>query len=116
WDYGEELPAVHSGLFGRSARVVSGLVLPAGSPVCFHQGGMSVSPTGKLIVACHNRNTGQSESFRREEKVYYGQPYAAQLYPGRVVNSTSCVLHIWDRHGRTLHEDAVPGMPQIDGV
>jgi hypothetical protein len=77
---------------------------------------MSISPTGKLIVACHNRNTGLNESFRRDDQVFYGKPYAAQLYPGRVVNSTHTVLHVWDRHGRALVEDAVPGIPQTDGV
>jgi len=57
WDYGEELNKVGSGMYGTYANVVSGLVMPARSRVCFHQGGMSVSPTGRLVVACHNRTS-----------------------------------------------------------
>jgi hypothetical protein len=119
WDYGEELPQVTCGIYGRSAPATSGLIMPTVSPVCFHQGGMSVSPRGHLAVACANRPKGRKEHhdftiFGNEAN--YGKPYQPRMYPGREESSTSCSVHVWDRHGKLIHEDAVWGLPQLDGV
>jgi hypothetical protein len=46
----------------------------------------------------------------------FGKPYTPRVYPGRMFSSTGCCIHVWDKHGKLLHEDAVPGMPQTDGV
>lgn len=124
YDYGEELPQVGCGMFGRYSKSTSGLVLPASSPVCFHQGGMFVSPRGHLIASCAYRYTGED---RRGEKLVrldvggggdtlYGKPYTPKAYPGRMFSSTGSCIHVWDKHGRVLFEDAVPGSPQVDGV
>ena len=117
WDYGSELRQVTSGGYGRAVPVVSGLIMPSRSPVCFHQGGMSVSPKGYLIAACHNRVTkSDRRSAAQDKAVIYGKPYKPRIYPGREESSTSCCVHVWDRHGKVVYEDAVPGLPMIDGV
>ncbi len=125
WDYGEELNRVGYE-FGPSGNLVSGLVLPNKKPVCFHEGGMYISPKGHLAVSCAYRlegrrekgkltDSGQRNKYKPvdEEK---GKAYLPSLYPGRISNSTSACVHIWDRHGQLVHEDALPGMPQADGI
>ncbi|KKL52448.1 hypothetical protein LCGC14_2285360, partial [marine sediment metagenome] len=116
WDYGEELPKVTSGMYGRTTRAIGGLVMATVSPVCFHQGGMSVSPKGYLAVACSNRPKNRAVHrdftiFGKESR--YGKPYRPQMYPGREESSTSSSIHIWDKHGKLVHEDAVMGLGQV---
>ncbi|QDU96139.1 NHL repeat-containing protein [Lignipirellula cremea] len=124
FDYGEELPKVGCGLFGRFAKVTSGLVMPAASPVCYHQGGFSIAPNGNIAASCAYRYAGED---RREEKQInpsvagggedvVGKPYTPKVFPGRVFSSTGAAIHVWDRHGQILFEDAVPGVPQMDGI
>ncbi|MCG3180228.1 MAG: hypothetical protein BIFFINMI_02586 [Phycisphaerae bacterium] len=115
WDYGEEAKGVGSGsMFGKSNSVTGGLIMPNVHPVCFHEGGMSISPRGRLAVSCACRT--DSEGRKEEKSVFRGNPYEPSLYPGRMVSSTSACLHVWDKHGRVLYDDAIPGMPQVDGV
>ncbi len=115
WDYGEKFDAVTCGMYGRAAPAISGLRMPATSPVCFHQGGMYVSLKGHLAVSCAYRS--RKKPRRGEEKlVLHGRKYTPKLYPGRVFSSTGACLHVWDKHGKSLHRDAVPGMPQVDGI
>ncbi len=115
WDYGEELASVTCGERGRAAKVASGLLMPSQSTVCFHQGGMSVSPAGRLAVSCALRRRDRPRAYV-DEPVYYAKPYAPPVFPGRLLSSTSACVHVWDRHGRRVYEDAIPGMPQVDGL
>jgi hypothetical protein len=115
WDYGEQLKRVSCGGGGRSADVIGGLRLPSTSPVCFHQGGMAVSAKGHLAVSCALRRRAQPRK-RVEQAADHGAKYTPRVFPGRVLSSTSACLHIWDRHGKIVCQDAVPGMPQVDGV
>ena len=112
WDYGEQLDGV--GL-GRAVNLVAGLRIPSQSPVCFHQGGIAVSARGHLAVSCALRRRAKARSHDKTV-VRQGQPYTPTIYPGRVLSSTSACLHVWDKHGKVLYQDAIPGMPQIDGV
>ena len=32
------------------------------------------------------------------------------------MSPTSACAHVWDKHGKLIYDDAVPGMPQIDGI
>jgi len=32
------------------------------------------------------------------------------------MSSTSACAHVWDKHGRVAYEDAILGMPQVDGI
>jgi hypothetical protein len=80
---------------------------------------MSVSPTGKLAVACSNRPKHRevhTDFSRFGAEKFYGKPYRPAMYPGREESSTSCSVHVWDKHGKRVHEDAVWGLPQLDGL
>jgi hypothetical protein len=124
YDYGEELPQVGCGMFGRFSKATGGLVVPAASPVCYHQGGFAVSPKGHVIASCAYRFSGEDRS--KEKKFHadiggggealYGKLYAPKAYPGRMFSSTGACIHVFDKHGRIVFEDAVPGCPQIDGI
>ncbi|MDD4890222.1 MAG: SMP-30/gluconolactonase/LRE family protein [Phycisphaerae bacterium] len=119
WDYGEEFPEVSCGMYGKSSPVVSGLNMPAVHPVCFHQGGMAISPKGYLAVACGNRPKGEQ---LHNDFAVFGKPtliphvYRPSMYPGREESSTSCCIHVWDKKGKLVFEDAVQGLSQVDGV
>jgi hypothetical protein len=124
YDYGEQLPKVGAGMFGRYDKAMSGLVMPSASPVCFHQGGIYVSPKGHLVTSCAYRFSGETregERVIREDvggggDIVNSKPYAPRVFPGRMFSSTGCCIHVWDKHGQLIYEDAVPGMPQVDGV
>ncbi len=112
WDYGEELSKVGCFMGGRGAPLIAGLVLPSKSPVCFHQGGMAVSVKGHLAVSCANKKVGKFK-FKMEKMVWNAKPYQPKVYPGRLQWGE---VHVWDKHGKMLYEDAIPGLNQIDGL
>jgi DNA-binding beta-propeller fold protein YncE len=118
WDYGEEIEKLGNdgGINGRAAKVQSALAMPSTSPVCYHQGGIHVSPQGDVIASCAYRYVGISSGRLRGKDVHEREVYEPQIYPGRVVNSTSPCIHIWDKHGQLKVEDAIPGVGQCDGV
>lgn len=124
FDYGEQLPQVGAGMFGRYSKSQSGLVMPAQSPVCFHQGDFYVSPKGNIVVSCAYRYTGDERKDEHPIRLdvggggdqLYGKPYTPKVFPGRVFSSTGACVHIWNKHGQMIHEDAVPGCPQMDGI
>lgn len=118
WDYGEERESVTIG-WGKAAKVISGLALPGkrASP-WYHGGGFGVSVKGNLVVQCFNgasfSPTGDRNSARAGKTVDDdGRKYTPRLYPGR---RRWGEIHVWDKHGQTVHEDAVPGMGITDGV
>jgi hypothetical protein len=90
--------------------------MPASSPVCYHQGGMDVSAQGYLVVSCHNRESVAAGERRSERFIGMRSKMELAMYPGRVVNSTAASVHVWDKHGKLIHQDAIPGLPQLDGV
>jgi len=118
WDYGQEHPRFGNdgGINGRTTKITGGLKMPSTSPVCYHQGGINVSPTGDVIASCAYRYVGISSGRLSGKKVHQRDVYKPGLFPGRVVNSTSPCIHVWDRHGQLKHADAVPGVGQCDGV
>jgi hypothetical protein len=123
WDYGEELDHVgcDGGIGGHATAVISGLVIPSMSPVCYHQGGISVSPKGYVIASCAYHFTGLSHVVGEstvdvKSFANLGKPYEPHMYPGRTLSSTSPCIHVWDKHGKLIYEDAVPGIHQVDGV
>jgi DNA-binding beta-propeller fold protein YncE len=118
WDYGEEFERLGNdgGINGRATAVKSALKMPATSPVCYHQGGFHVSPRGDVIASCAYRYVGISSGRLRGEDVHEREVYKPRVFPGRVVNSTSPCIHIWDKHGQLKVEDAIPGVGQCDGV
>ncbi len=118
FDYGEERAKVGDVIFHKFAPAISALVMPSKSPVCFHQGGINVSPKGHVIASCAYRFVGISQGhfLTRGQKVHHSEAYKPTLYPGRISSSTSPCIHVWDKHGKLLYEDAVPGVSQIDGL
>ena len=117
WDYGEERPSVYFSSIGggKHTPVISGLPTPGHRPVCWHQGGMSISPRGYLAVSCCSRSTPRKQSggirFRVTD-IHGGKVYTPQLYPGRARWQE---VHIWDKHGKLVHEDCIPGVTQLGG-
>lgn len=126
FDYGEESEAVgrDGGIGGKSTPAVSAINMPSKSPVCYHQGGINVSPKGYIIASCAYRFEGISGAGAKGENRQFdpskiagqGREYQPGVYPGRISGSTSPCIHVWDSHGKILYEDAVPGVTQVDGV
>ena len=116
WDYGERHEKVGFGWMSstRTAPVISGLAMASDGN--WHHGGMYVSPKGHLAVGCLY---GVNMEMRTHSKyVYAGKKYVPRLYPGRLFGGrggTTCV-HVWDRHGRPVYEDAIPGLADVYGV
>jgi len=113
FDYGVERQAVttgsHSG--SRSATVASVLVGPKPERG-WHQGGLAVSPKGHVVAAVYCSTTRQD---RRTDQapVTGGRPYAPVMFPGRL---GTAVINVWDRHGRLVKADAIPGLGVFDGL
>ena len=120
FDYGEERKSVgfSSSGDGRRANLVGALVMPAQRPGCFHQGGMNVSPSGNLVVSCYNQSQaadrrGEASEIQDAAKITAGRAYTPRMFPGRLRWNE---VHVWDKHGLLLFEDAVPGATMMDGL
>jgi DNA-binding beta-propeller fold protein YncE len=112
FDYGEERRTTYYQGF-RKAKVMSGLVAAAGGNSSLQFGGMAVSPKGNLVVTFYNPNKPVD---RRKTKGVHAVPvqkYTPKIYPGR---SVQCLVHVWDRHGKLLYEDAVKGVGRTSSV
>jgi hypothetical protein len=116
FDYGEQRDKHHFGNGGgeRSARVISGAVFPGNKG--FHQGGMHVSASGHIVIsALYDNKLGN----RKEDVLVHSSRtgYKPLLYPGRrwaPGSRLGCMLvHIFDRRGKLIHCDAVPGLHQL---
>ncbi|MCG3181240.1 MAG: hypothetical protein BIFFINMI_03615 [Phycisphaerae bacterium] len=118
WDYGEERQAVgfSSGGEGRRSPAVSALALPGHRPVFWHHAGLWVNANGNMAVTCYVRTQKEDREEGGKDKYLIGgggKPYAPQQYPGR---AGQWVVNVWDKHGRLIYEDAVPGLPGGDGI
>lgn len=121
YDYGEELDKTGFDPTVRTVNLISGLPLPAtGRPGWFHLGGMAVSPKGNLVVTCRNLETavksepGSENHYARQG--FLGQrvsKYKPPLYPGRAVGWET---HIWDKRGKLVAQDVLPGLLVSDGI
>ncbi len=126
FDYGEQRPSVgrDGGIGGKSSPAISALALPAKSPVCYHQGGINVDARGRIIASCAYRyqgisgtdDMGRYKVNKASGDAGESKAYEPRIYPGRISNSTTPCIHVWDKHGKLLYEDAVPGVAQVDGV
>jgi hypothetical protein len=123
WDYGEETKKLGNdgGIFGNTADVQSAMPMPAKWPVCYHQGGINIAPNGDIIASCAYRFVGlDGKHFELDKNDVAAQAankgYEPVLFPGRISNSTAPCLHIWNKHGQMISEDAFPGVGQVDGV
>ncbi|MCG3180235.1 MAG: hypothetical protein BIFFINMI_02593 [Phycisphaerae bacterium] len=117
WDYGEDLDKVafSSSSDRRDGHVTSGIVMP--SNAFWHHGGMGFSPRGNLVASGYY-DAKPAPMLGEEPKVFAGKPYQVKQYPGRMPSSGrgGAIIHIWNKHGQLIYEDAAPGLGDINGV
>ncbi len=118
WDYGEEFADVRTSSSRRKADtpVASALRLPVKNSGLHHHGGMAVSPRGHLVVAVNNHGrlpTSRQDIYDVAEEAAGGKDYVPTQFPGRARWGE---VHVWDKHGQLLYEDAVPGLTNLDGL
>lgn len=116
WDYGEERVAVGFSSVGasRRTRAIAALSIPGRRPVWWHSSGMWISPRGHLAVICNIPD--KPEERTAKDKYFIGgevKPYTPNIYPGRSGNR---VVLVFDRHGKIIWDDAVPGLTNADGI
>jgi hypothetical protein len=115
WDYGERREHVSFSSHA-NARIGSTVAaLPVFTGINWHMGGMHVSLSGHLAAACY---TSKDIELRTDEKqaLEGGKSYAPRIYPGRLVATKGALIHVWDRRGKLIIEDAAPGLPDLYGV
>jgi len=98
FDYGEDRAS--GGQWGKKARIISAASFFSTSGIASSQlGGMGVSPKGHVIIsAC---NPGNAKASGR---------YTPRIFPGR---SKTWEIHVFDRHGKPLYVDALPGVGRM---
>ncbi len=118
FDYGEQHSRVGTSLSRDTRRtdVASGLPLYNGTG--WHKGGIYVNVKGDIIASCYVTKGDRVPPLakRTDEKqveAYTGKEYTPRMYPGRLRFGE---MHIWDKHGQLLHEDAVGGLVDAYGV
>jgi len=115
FDYGEER-GTRFNYDCKGAKLTGALWLPSFKPVYWHQQGFDVNAKGDIAVFCHNaakKQPYQHRDGRRPAPAADARSYTPQIYPGR---SRYGELHIFDRHGKVKHEDAVQGLPDGHGT
>lgn len=121
WDYGEEREAVRfAGTYGgKATKGISILAIPGSRTSPFwHLGGIAVSPRGHLAVTTWNGDANK-QAFKQAadaKQKFVGEtskPYRATIYPGRFMWGE---VHVFDKHGQTLIEDAFPGIGHMNGL
>jgi hypothetical protein len=80
-------------------------------------GGMWVSPKGHLAITCTTQDVGTqrntSGDWKGQISAHVGNPWRPQVYPGMAVWEQ---IHVWDKHGKLIYEDALPGCWRLDGI
>jgi DNA-binding beta-propeller fold protein YncE len=107
FDYGVEAQFVDIG--GNKCSLVSGLPIPSIGTNQTYQGGMSVSPNGNIAISCINYAEGSINPIGKVTNLKY-QPIK---FAGRQLAQS---IHIWDKYGKVVAEDAIPGLGRTDGV
>jgi DNA-binding beta-propeller fold protein YncE len=117
WDYGEELKKHSFGMGAKEADLKSALRTPGHRSFNFwHMGGLDVSATGHMVVStCNGSQMADAPEWHRGEAHfnYQGQAYVPPLFPGRMRWGE---VHVYDKHGVILYEDAVPGVGHMNGI
>jgi hypothetical protein len=102
FDYGERRSGRYYNSGDRAANLTAGLVLPGTRGPGWWEGGMDVNSLGQIVVAASN--DGKRGDFKR---------YRPRIYPGRFI---SYEIHVFDKHGKILYEDAIRGVPEGYGT
>jgi len=116
FDYGQARQKVttSSSSGRREAFVTSAIRLPVAVAGLHHHGGMTVSVNGNLAIAVNN----YTQKYTRKDiydkpLAHITDPYTPTLFPGRVRWGE---IHVYDRFGRVLFGDAIPGLNRLDGL
>jgi len=118
WDYGEEIQGHSYGMSARGANLISALRTPGHRSFNFwHLGGIDISLKGHLVVTTCNgevpKDMRAKGAYEARAFTYQGSAYSPSVYPGRMRWGE---IHIWDKHGKLVNEDAVPGMGHLNGI
>lgn len=89
--------------------LVSCLPIPSIGTNQTYQGGMSISPNGNIAISCVNSFGDSTNPIGKVSNIKYKPP----VYPGKLITES---IHIWDKHGKIVAEDAVSGLGRVDGV
>jgi hypothetical protein len=102
FDYGERRSGRYYNSGDRAADLRSAIVMPGTRGPGWWEGGMDVNSLGQIVVS--TANDGQRGDFKKSRP---------RIYPGRFI----CYeVHVFDKHGKILHEDAVRGVPETFGT
>jgi len=106
FDYGEQRRGVSFQGF-KTADVASGLTAAAGFNSSSQFGGIAVSPKGHVVVTFYNPNRPVDRRKTKNVHSFHVKKYTPKVFPGRAIE---CLIHVWDKHGKVLYEDALPGV------
>jgi hypothetical protein len=113
WDYGENRK---TGFMKKRPELTSALPTVAG--VNWHMGGIGVSPRGRFAVTTYLAEG--AVTLRTDADSAHaatsGRAYVPKIYPGRSLGGKRAIVHVWDKHGRLVYEDPVPGLGILHGV
>jgi hypothetical protein len=84
----------------------------------WHEGGLWVSPKGNIAVSSYLHRDATLAARKDEDTTGSGNGgrYQPTLYPGRAFSKNSAIVNVWDKHGKLIHEDAVPGLMVVHGL
>jgi hypothetical protein len=133
WDYGEQCNSMAANPNSPRRNAVLDAVVPGYSGTFLHQGGLSVSLRGNLIVSYYvtkdvpapvtkrtdekpaslDGNPTRHKPDANEPQWAKGRLYTPRFYAGRYYWGE---VHVYDEHGKMLYDDAVPGVTELFGV
>jgi hypothetical protein len=105
WDYGIETKASTSASSDRKVgELLSGLKVPTYAG--WHQGGIFVGLNGNIAISGPYEPEGEAE-----------KKFKPEFYPGRpAMGKMNNLIHIFDRYGKLVKIDAVPGLKDNYGI
>ena len=75
--------------------------------------GMGVSPKGHIFAAFINPPDGKDRKSVKGIHSTTIRTYTPPIFPGRGGHVN---VHVWDKHGKLVYEDAVPGLGRASGI
>jgi len=118
FDYGEEKRGLSysEARSGRAADRVNSAVecrLEGNSSSQFY--GMWVSPKGHAVITGCHRDPAAARTDEKNMNVMVSgaRRYVPQIYPGRIYGT---FVHVFDRHGKLVYDDALPGSNYYQGI
>ncbi|MCG3180230.1 MAG: hypothetical protein BIFFINMI_02588 [Phycisphaerae bacterium] len=117
WDYGEARKGVGfasskaEGPGKKVADIASSLRIP--SQRYNHHGGMMVNARGDIVVSIHGGQETERMQMAAKDLYASQDAYHFRLYPGRC---TQGLILVFDKYGKILFDDALPGIAFTHGV